>query len=224
MVCRSPQRGAEALAAIRESTGSERVHAHTCDLSDLGDIRRFAREFAGGGHKADTLINNAGGMASTVVRTREGAEQSFATNVLGLNPKSSSISLCHSCLPSHSVAGTYYMTCALLPVMQASAAQAPSLACRVITVSSGGMYHPPLILAPKTVCLDAAGCNALRSISLTQFAGTLSLSTLPTSTPSALLHFSSHPPPPLPPQHLRHPAPPSTAPWPTRSTSAAKSK
>ncbi len=38
--------------------------------------------------------------------------------------------------------GTYYMTHALLPLMQAScAAQTPSPTCRVITVSSGGMYH-----------------------------------------------------------------------------------
>ena len=86
MVCRSPQRGEEALSAICKATGSQRVHLHACDMSDLSDIRRFAREFAGGGHKADTLINNAGGMAATVVRTREGAEQSFATNVLGTCP------------------------------------------------------------------------------------------------------------------------------------------
>jgi retinol dehydrogenase-13 len=84
MVCRSPQRGEEALSAICRSTGSKRVHLHTCDLSELSDIRRFAREFASGGHKVDTLINNAGGMATSVMRTREGAEQSFATNVLGI--------------------------------------------------------------------------------------------------------------------------------------------
>ena len=86
MVCRSPQRGEEALSAICKATGSQRVHLHACDMSDLSDIRRFARDFAGGGHRADTLINNAGGMAATVVRTREGAEQSFATNVLGTRP------------------------------------------------------------------------------------------------------------------------------------------
>ena len=86
MVCRSPQRGEEALSAICKATGSQRVHLHACDMSDLSDIRRFARDFAGGGHRADTLINNAGGMASTVMRTREGAEQSFATNVLGTCP------------------------------------------------------------------------------------------------------------------------------------------
>ncbi len=85
-VCRSPQRGEEALLAICQSTGSKRVYLHTCDISELGDIRRFAREFASGGHKADTLINNAGGMATSVIRTREGAEQSFAANVLGTTP------------------------------------------------------------------------------------------------------------------------------------------
>ena len=70
--------------AICQLTGSKRVYLHTCDMSELGDIRRFAREFSSGGHKVDTLINNAGGMAASVVRTREGAEQSFATNVLGM--------------------------------------------------------------------------------------------------------------------------------------------
>jgi NAD(P)-dependent dehydrogenase (short-subunit alcohol dehydrogenase family) len=84
MVCRSPQRGEEARLAICQSTGSKRVYLHTCDMSELGDIRRFVREFSSGGHKVDTLINNAGGMAASVVRTREGAEQSFATNVLGM--------------------------------------------------------------------------------------------------------------------------------------------
>jgi NAD(P)-dependent dehydrogenase (short-subunit alcohol dehydrogenase family) len=83
-VCRSQQRGEEARAAICESTGSQRVLLHTCDISDLSDIRRFVRQFAGSGHSADCLINNAGGMAATVVRTREGAEQSFAANVLGM--------------------------------------------------------------------------------------------------------------------------------------------
>jgi hypothetical protein len=136
MVCRSPQRGEEALAVICQSTGNQRVHLHTCDLSDMSDIRRFAREFAGSGHRADTLINNAGGMASTVIRTREGAEQSFATNVLGAQPISRRKS---SPLPPHAATGTYYMTHALLPVMQASAAQAKTPICRVITVSSGGM-------------------------------------------------------------------------------------
>ena len=93
MVCRSPQRGEEARAAICQSTGSNRVHLHTCDVSDLNDIRRFAREFAGGGHIADCLINNAGVMsAAAVTRTREGAEQSFATNVLGMRGN-----LCHNC-------------------------------------------------------------------------------------------------------------------------------
>lgn len=132
MVCRSPQRGEEALSAICKATGSQRVHLHACDMSDLSDIRRFARDFAGGGHRADTLINNAGGMAATVVRTREGAEQSFATNVLGTRPaqlRTRAASL---------MTGTYFLTHALLPVMQSSCgSQAP--ACRIITVSSGGM-------------------------------------------------------------------------------------
>jgi hypothetical protein len=38
------------------------------------------------------------------------------------------------------------MTHALLPVLQASTAQAPSLTSRVITVSSGGMYYPSSVL------------------------------------------------------------------------------
>ena len=98
-VCRSPQRGEEALLAICQSTGSKRVHLHTCDISELSDIRRFAREFASGGHRADTLINNAGGMAASVIRTREGAEQSFAANVLGK-------SRCDRCI----VPGISYLT------------------------------------------------------------------------------------------------------------------
>ena len=83
-----------------------------CDLSDLGDIRRFAREFLAREPWLDVLVNNAGVLPAERTVTADGLELTFATNV----------------------AAPFLLTKLLLGLLRSSA---PSL---IVNVTSGGMY------------------------------------------------------------------------------------
>jgi NAD(P)-dependent dehydrogenase (short-subunit alcohol dehydrogenase family) len=72
--------GAEAVADIRQSTGSERVRAAFLDLSDRSTLAAFGEQWEG---PLDILVNNAGIMATPFTRTPEGYELQFANNHLG---------------------------------------------------------------------------------------------------------------------------------------------
>ncbi len=112
MLARSADRGESARAEVVGRTGNDDVEVVLCDLSDLGDIRRFAAEFLVREPRLDVLVNNAGVLPAERTVTVDGLELTFATNV----------------------AGPFLMTKLLLPLLRSSA---PS---RIVTVTSGGMY------------------------------------------------------------------------------------
>jgi NAD(P)-dependent dehydrogenase (short-subunit alcohol dehydrogenase family) len=82
LACRSPAKGAEAVARICAATGSEAVFALRLDLADLGSVRQCAAEFLAAGEPLHALINNAG-VAGQRGRTADGFELAFGINHLG---------------------------------------------------------------------------------------------------------------------------------------------
>ena len=117
LLCRNRERGSQAAREIRRSTGSQRVHAATLDVSDLGAVRRFVRDFQP--HVVDALVHNAGVLPDQRVESPDGHEVTFATHVLGPN----------------------LLTRLLLPKLRRSGD------ARVVFVSSGGMYTQKLSVA-----------------------------------------------------------------------------
>jgi NAD(P)-dependent dehydrogenase (short-subunit alcohol dehydrogenase family) len=79
LACRSPERGAAALATV--SGDAELV---SLDLADLAAVRRTAEQVRERtGDQLDVLINNAGVMALAHRSTADGFELQFGTNHLG---------------------------------------------------------------------------------------------------------------------------------------------
>jgi dehydrogenase/reductase SDR family member 12 len=116
LVVRDAERGEQARAQIVEHASGADVEVTPCDLSDLGDVRRFAAAFSAGESRLDVLIHNAGVLPAQRIVTADGLELTFATNVLG----------------------PFLLTKLLLDPLRSSA---PS---RIVTVASGGMYTQPL--------------------------------------------------------------------------------
>lgn len=112
MLARGAERAERARAEVVARTGNTDVEVMLCDVSDLGDIRRFAAEFLARERRLDVLVNNAGVLPAERTVTADGLELTFATNV----------------------AGPFLLTKLLLPLLRGSA---PS---RIVNVSSGGMY------------------------------------------------------------------------------------
>jgi NAD(P)-dependent dehydrogenase (short-subunit alcohol dehydrogenase family) len=116
LLCRSQERGREAEAALREESGSRRVHLDVTDVSSLAAVREFAARFPE--KRVDVLVHNAGVLPATRLETAEGLESTFATHV----------------------AGPFLLTRLLEPKLDAGTGS------RVIFVSSGGMYTRRLSL------------------------------------------------------------------------------
>ena len=114
ILCRNQESGLVAVDELREETKNHHIHLAAVDVSDLDSIQKFLKTFAP--KRVDVLIHNAGSMASKKKVTRQGAELTFATSVLG----------------------PYLLTMGLLDKMQDS----PD--ARVIFVSSGGAYTQKL--------------------------------------------------------------------------------
>lgn len=76
LLCRSLERGEAARARIDGD-----VHVDRIDVSDLGDVRRFAGSFEP--DHVDVLIHNAGVLPSERTITDDGLELTWATNVVG---------------------------------------------------------------------------------------------------------------------------------------------
>ncbi|KAJ4951446.1 hypothetical protein NE237_028278 [Protea cynaroides] len=117
MVCRSKERGEDALSKIQSKTGNPNVYLEICDLSSVSEVKSLASRFSSKGQPIHVLVNNAGLLEHKRITTSEGLELNFAINVVG----------------------TYAMTELMLPLLEKAAPDA-----RVITVSSGGMYTTPL--------------------------------------------------------------------------------
>ena len=81
IAARKPELGEEVANAINQEAGSKRASFGMVDLASLESIRHFAHVW--GDRHLDILINNAGVMASPLMRTADGFEMQFGTNHLG---------------------------------------------------------------------------------------------------------------------------------------------
>jgi len=77
---RRREQGQRAARDVTSTTGSELVRVADLDLADQASVRRFVEAWEG---PLDILVDNAGVMASPLMRTPEGWEMQFATNHLG---------------------------------------------------------------------------------------------------------------------------------------------
>lgn len=82
IVARSPEKGAQTMASIQKTTGSQAVELLLADLSAQADIRRLAAEFKAGHDRLDVLVNNAGVFNLSRELSRDGIEMTWATNHL----------------------------------------------------------------------------------------------------------------------------------------------
>ena len=81
---RSEERGAKAVADIREAQANAEVELMLLDLASLDSVRDFATQFEQRFGRLDLLINNAGVMMPTErLETADGFELQFGTNHLG---------------------------------------------------------------------------------------------------------------------------------------------
>lgn len=120
MACRSAERGAKALAEVRQAAASERVELMQVDMASQASIRQFAAEFLERHPRLDVLIHNAANFDLTLkkpVLTDDGVETIFATNHVGI----------------------FLMTHLLLERLKSST---PS---RIITVASKGLVTYPFL-------------------------------------------------------------------------------
>ena len=108
---RSREKGEEAVAGIKASTGNEAVWFLPLDLADLDSARACAAAFLATGDPLHVLVNNAG-VVRARSRTKQGFELMFGVNHLG----------------------HFALTNALLGCLTASAP------ARVVTVSSDSHY------------------------------------------------------------------------------------
>jgi NAD(P)-dependent dehydrogenase (short-subunit alcohol dehydrogenase family) len=74
---RDPQKAQMSVAEMKN------VEVHQLDLASPASIDRFARDFIDSNRALDLLINNAGIMATPLMRDDRGYEMQFATNHLG---------------------------------------------------------------------------------------------------------------------------------------------
>ncbi len=83
MLCRSRQRGEQALAEARRQSGSELIELMLCDLASLASIRAFAAAFLVRHDVLDVLVNNAGVVTVKRQTTADGFEAMMGVNHLG---------------------------------------------------------------------------------------------------------------------------------------------
>jgi len=120
MACRSAERGAQALADVREAANSQRVELFRVDMASQASVRQFAAEFSSRHKRLDVLIHNAANFDHSQrkpVLTEDGIETVFATNHVNI----------------------FLLTQLLLDMLKASA---PS---RIITVASQGLMTYPFL-------------------------------------------------------------------------------
>ena len=117
LLCRSRERGAAAVARIREATGNRNVWLEVLDVAHLGAVREAGARLSARG--VDVLVHNAGTLPAHRVETAEGLELTLATHVVG----------------------PHLLTQLLRPALERSPDG------RVVWVSSGGMYTRRLDLA-----------------------------------------------------------------------------
>ncbi len=83
MTARDPQKGADAVARVRERIPDANVEAMELDLASLRNVRAFAAAFNERFGKLQVLVNNAGLIFDRRVETEDGFETTFQVNHLG---------------------------------------------------------------------------------------------------------------------------------------------
>jgi NAD(P)-dependent dehydrogenase (short-subunit alcohol dehydrogenase family) len=114
LVVRDTAKAEQVRADLEAAHPGAQVTVWRCDVADLDDVRRFARELLAAEVVLDAVVHNAGAMPPERTTSPQGHELTMALHVLG----------------------PVAMTEALLPAL------APG--CRVVLVTSGGMYAQPL--------------------------------------------------------------------------------
>jgi len=82
LICRSRDRGDEAVRRIRQETGNQEVALHLADLRSQAQVRRAAAEILQRYPRIHVLLNNAGLIAPGRSLTEDGVETVFAVNYL----------------------------------------------------------------------------------------------------------------------------------------------
>ncbi len=80
LAVRDTAAGDRTATDLAESTGNKEIHVARLDLADQDSVAAFTAAWEGPLH---ILVNNAGIMASPLMRTPQGWEMQFATNHLG---------------------------------------------------------------------------------------------------------------------------------------------
>jgi len=83
LLCRNPERGQQSEDKIRELTGSDTVHFHRLDLSDLNQVRLSAEQLLQKVENIDVFVHNAGILPVKEMRSTQNHELTLATNLLG---------------------------------------------------------------------------------------------------------------------------------------------
>jgi NAD(P)-dependent dehydrogenase (short-subunit alcohol dehydrogenase family) len=83
LVARDRKKGETALDEVLTSSGRKGSELMLCDLSNMGSIRDFVRDFVSTHSRLDVLVNTAAVFTKSRVVTGEGLELMFATNYLG---------------------------------------------------------------------------------------------------------------------------------------------
>lgn len=111
LVVRNPEKGNRVLDELRRERPTAQFHLHTCDVSDLDDVRRFTHELTSQVDSLAAIVHNAGAMPPQRTESAQGHEMTMALHVLG----------------------PLVMTETLLPALERDEG-------RVVMVTSGGMY------------------------------------------------------------------------------------
>lgn len=118
---RDEDRMAAAKAQIDAVSTGGPVEMIRADLSLMASAQELARDVLARTGRLHLLVNNAGGMASELAMTSEGLEANFAGNHLG----------------------PFLLTGLLLPLMEATAATAPTGAVRILNTASDASEMVP---------------------------------------------------------------------------------
>jgi len=80
---RDATRGADALAEVRDRSGSATVDVMPLDLASFASVRDFANRWTADHDHLDVLVNNAGLVLTARRETEDGNEMTFQVNHLG---------------------------------------------------------------------------------------------------------------------------------------------
>lgn len=83
IVARDANKGEQAVADIKSTTGNNNVSFMKCDLGSQKQVRQLVADFKARHDRLDVLVNNAGAFFSEYGETEDGIERQFAINHLG---------------------------------------------------------------------------------------------------------------------------------------------